>query len=401
MKNKIIYKRYMILNFILVLLLIIVFSLFNFREYNSYVKNYNDKINMILTNIKEHYHEVKEVDIIKTINKKAKVNDELFYKYGFNNDSMIEENNHLFWKYLVLEVSFLTLILIVIIIIFFKYNKSQENKIDQIIKYLEELNKGNYSFKIDSMSEDELSILKDRIGKITIKLREMAEESNKDKISLKNSLEDISHQLKTPLTSLLIIVDDLLENSNMDINIRNNFLLDMKREINKISFLVLNILKLSKFDANVIEFSNEEVLLKDIIKEAIKNLSSLCDLKNITIRFNLKNNSLKVSGDKKWQIEAITNVLKNAIEHSKENGVIDISCSDGRLYKTVEIIDYGKGIDKKDINHIFERFYKGKNSSSESVGIGLALAKEIIKKNNGSITVSSDKKSTKFTIRYY
>ena len=212
-------------------------------------------------------------------------------------------------------------------------------------------------------------------------LKESAENSNKDKINLKKSLEDISHQLKTPLTSILVMLDNIIEDPDMDINIRNDFVRDIKRNVVNINFLVQALLKLSKFDANTVHFIKQENDLKTIIKESIKNVSPLCDLRNINIEYNAKEKS-KIICDAKWQIEAITNIIKNAVDHSKNNSTVTINLSNNNVYSMIEIIDKGEGISKKDISHIFERFYKGENATSDSIGIGLALAKTIIEEDN-------------------
>lgn len=263
-------------------------------------------------------------------------------------------------------------------------------------------------------------------------LKEQAENSKNDKISLKKSLEDISHQLKTPLTSITIMLDNILDNPNMDLKTRNEFIKDIQREIANINFFVQTLLKLSKFDADTITFKDKQEKIRDIVEEAIKNVSTLCDLKNMEIVINSEScefiepstknqlNELVEKGtevkpqqnpqqfksptvicDLKWQVEAITNILKNSVEHSKENSKIYIKYDENNMYSEIVIKDNGIGIDKHDIKHIFERFYKGKNSSKDSVGIGLALAKTIIEKDDGYITVDSEQgKGTTFCIRY-
>ena len=190
------------------------------------------------------------------------------------------------------------------------------------------------------MSEDELSILKNEIYKTTIMLKESAENSNKDKMNLKKSLEDISHQLKTPLTSILVMLDNIIEDPDMDINVRNDFVRDIKRNVVNINFLVQALLKLSKFDANTVHFIKKEYNLRSIVDESIKNVSTLCDLRNINIELNIKNDS-KFMCDSKWQIEAITNILKNAVDHSKNNSTVTINLSNNNVYSMIEIIDKG------------------------------------------------------------
>ena len=231
-------------------------------------------------------------------------------------------------------------------------------------------------------------------------LKEAALNSNKDKLNLKKSLEDISHQLKTPLTSILVLLDNLIDEPDMDSSIRNDFIIDIKRNVININFLVQALLKLSKFDANTVHFIKKENDLEMIAKEAIKNVSTLCDLRNINIKLTTLENA-KVVCDAKWQIEAITNIIKNAIEHSKDNSSIIINIDNNRVYSKIEVIDFGDGISKRDIKHIFERFYKGENATSNSIGIGLALAKTIIEEDKGTIAVESNESNTKFTIKYF
>ena len=245
-----------------------------------------------------------------------------------------------------------------------------------------------------------MSILKNELYKITIKLKEVAENSQKDKTTLKDSLSDISHQIKTPITSILIMLDNILSDENMPEDIKKDFIKDIKREIVNIKFLVESILKLSKIDSNSIKFIKKEVFIKDIINEAVKNVSMLSELKNIKIIVS-GDDSIKTICDLKWQVEAITNILKNCIEHSYENKKIYINYNQNNMYTELKIEDNGTGIDAKDLQHIFERFYKGKNSSSDSIGIGLALSKSIIESNNGYIQVDSKlNKGTTFIIKY-
>ena len=209
----------------------------------------------------------------------------------------------------------------------------------------------------------------------------------------------MSHQLKTPLTSISIMLDNL--DGEINHELKQEFLKDIKREVLKINFLVDNLLKLSKFDANTITFNNKLFYMNDLVLESIKNVSMLAELKNINLisKGNLSNQMI---GDFKWQIEAITNILKNCIEYSYNDSKIEIEHDENKLYSSIIIIkDYGKGMDKDDLKHLFERFYKGKNSSSNSVGIGMSLAKTIIEHNNGYISVSSKvNKGTTFTIKY-
>ena len=402
MKNKIRLKQYIISTFIVSICLFVLFLAFNIYEYKTYTNNFNNKIGAIISVIKDKYPEITDKEIAEIINSDEFETNDFFTKYGIdiNNKSVLIKNDKDYHIFLVINMSFLTITIIILLILYIRYNHKKENDIKDIIKCIEQINKKNYELQIDSISEDELSILKNEIYKTTIMLKESAENSNKDKLNLKKSLEDISHQLKTPLTSILVMLDNIIEDPDMDINIRNDFVRDIKRNVVNINFLVQALLKLSKFDANTVHFIKQENDLKTIIKESIKNVSPLCDLRNINIEFNAKEKS-KIECDAKWQIEAITNIIKNAIDHSKNNSTVTINLSNNNVYSMIEIIDKGEGISKKDISHIFERFYKGENATSDSIGIGLALAKTIIEEDNGSISVESNKIGTKFIIKYF
>ena len=402
MKNKLRLKQYITSTLIVFICLFVMFLILNIYEYKTYTKNFNNKISAIVTLVKDKYPEITDKEIIEIINSNKQSDDSFFLKYGIDidNKAVLLENDKSYHTFLIINMSFLIITITSLCILYFSYNYKRKNDIKDIIKYIEQINRRNYELEIDTISEDELSILKNEIYKTAVMLKEAALNSNKDKLNLKKSLEDISHQLKTPLTSILVLLDNLIDEPDMDSSIRNDFIIDIKRNVININFLVQALLKLSKFDANTVHFIKKENDLEMIVKEAIKNVSTLCDLRNINIKLNTLENA-KVKCDAKWQIEAITNIIKNAIEHSKDNSNIVINIDNNRVYSKIEVIDFGDGISKRDIKHIFERFYKGANATSNSIGIGLALAKTIIEEDKGTIAVESNESNTKFTIKYF
>lgn len=402
MKNKLRLKQYITSTLIVFICLFVMFLILNIYEYKTYTKNFNNKISAIVTLVKDKYPEITDKEIIEIINSNKQSDDSFFLKYGIDidNKAVLLENDKSYHTFLIINMSFLIITIASLCILYFRYNYKRKNDIKDIIKYIEQINRRNYELEIDSISEDELSILKNEVYKTAVMLKEAALNSNKDKLNLKKSLEDISHQLKTPLTSILVLLDNLIDEPDMDSSIRNDFIIDIKRNVININFLVQALLKLSKFDANTVHFIKKENDLEMIVKEAIKNVSTLCDLRNINIKLNTLENA-KVECDAKWQIEAITNIIKNAIEHSKNNSSIIINIDNNRVYSKIEVIDFGDGISKIDIKHIFERFYKGENATSNSIGIGLALAKTIIEEDKGTIAVESNESNTKFTIKYF
>ena len=402
MKNKLRLKQYIISTLIVFICLFVMFLILNIYEYKTYTKNFNNKISAIITLVKDKYPEITDKEIIEIINSNKQSDDSFFLKYGIDidNKTVLLENDKSYHTFLIINMSFLIITIASLCILYFRYNYKRKNDIKDIIKCIEQINRRNYELEIDTISEDELSILKNEIYKTAVMLKEAALNSNKDKLNLKKSLEDISHQLKTPLTSILVLLDNLIDEPDMDSSIRNDFIIDIKRNVININFLVQALLKLSKFDANTVHFIKKENDLEMIVKEAVKNVSTLCDLRNINIKLNTLENA-KVVCDAKWQIEAITNIIKNAIEHSKDNSSIVINIDNNRVYSKIEVIDFGDGISKRDIKHIFERFYKGENATSNSIGIGLALAKTIIEEDTGTIAVESNESNTKFTIKYF
>ena len=395
MKNKTI-KKYILSLIILLIFNVSLIFILNRYEYKMYAKNYNNKINTIISSIKDKYPDIEESDIIEIINSEQDSED-ILSKYGINSIILNDKVNN--------KIRIISLIIIItfdslIILIFYLYDKNKSKKIKEITKMISKINNRQFDIDINDFNEGELSILKNEISKTTIMLRQVADNSINDKLNLKDSLGDISHQLKTPLTSITIMIDNILDNPDMDEKTRKKFLINIKREILNINFLVMSLLKLSKFDANVVKFNKESVYLKDIINESIKNVSMIKELKNITIKVSGDDN-IKLLCDFKWQIESITNILKNSIEHTSEYGTVEVNYSENKLYTRILIKDNGKGIDSDDLPHIFDRFYKGKNGSNDSFGIGLSLSKTIIEKEGGSITVKSTPNiGTIFTIKY-
>ena len=403
LENKVHLKKFLLMSLIPIIVFLIIGNIFFFYQYQSYIQNYNSKIAVIVSLVEEEYPNIDRSELISILNSDDKISEDIFSRYGIDvqKESIIIENDRLFSRFIIIyNILFIGLALS-IILLYLKHENDQDKEIKRIVKCIKEINKKNYAINIEDNTEDELSILKNEIYKTTVMLKEMAESSKDDKLRLKDSLSDISHQLKTPLTSINIMLDNILDNPNMDEDTKEKFIQSIKREVTNISNLATEILKLSKFDANVVRFENKEVLVKDIIKKAISNVEMMAEIKNVEIKVVFHDN-VKLVCDLNWQVEAIINILKNCIEHSSENSFINIEVIDNKIYKEIIIKDSGEGIDKKDLLHIFERFYKGKNSSKDSVGIGLALAKKIIEMNNGSISVNSVKgKGTIFTIRYY
>ena len=402
MKNKNI-KLIIIPLTILMIFTCIVISMQTYSQYKKISVITNEKISEIIEYIIKENPAIDTKKIIQILNSNEyKVEEEELKKYGIN----IEEVNSIIVVQKQMKTNIILNIILIVsfnalyMAIIFIYLKQRDKKINQITQYINEIKNRKYDLDINENSEDELSNLKNELYKITIMLKEESEISRQDKENIKMSVEDISHQLKTPLTSIMIMLDNLKDNPNMDEDTKQRFIFEISKQVDWINWLVISILKLSRLEANVVKFSNNKINVKKFIDEIIDNLEIPIEIKNQKIIIE-GNEDASFIGDYKWQQEAITNIIKNAIEHNKENGKITIKYEENVLFTKITIIDEGQGIAKEDLKHIFERFYKAQNSSDNSVGIGLSLAKNIIEKNNGMINCKSEiGNGTEFIVKY-
>ena len=402
MKNKNI-KLIIIPLTILMIFTCIVISMQTYSQYKKISVITNEKISEIIEYIIKENPSIDTKKIIQILNSnKYKVGEEELKKYGIN----IEEINSIIAvrkqmkTNIILNIILIVLFSVLYMAIIFIYLKQRDKKINQITQYINEIKNRKYDLNINENSEDELSNLKNELYKITIMLKEESEISRQDKENIKMSVEDISHQLKTPLTSIMIMLDNLKDNPNMDEDTKQKFIFEISKQVDWINWLVISILKLSRLEADVVKFSNNKINVKKFIDEIIGNLEIPIEIKNQKISIEGDEDASFI-GDYKWQQEAITNIIKNAIEHNKENGKITIKYEENVLFTKITIIDEGQGIAKEDLKHIFERFYKAQNSSDNSVGIGLSLAKNIIEKNNGMINCKSEiGNGTEFIVKY-
>lgn len=282
--------------------------------------------------------------------------------------------------------------------VFLVYTKKRYQKINELNNYLSLVCSGNYDLNINENTEGELSILKNNLYKVITILQTQKEKLAKDKTSLAESLADISHQIKTPLTSIMMMTDLLKDESNEAK--RAEFLSIIETQLDKMKWLIITLLKLSKLDAGTIELKSEKQSVKDVINESLTPFLIALELKNI--RLENTANDFVFSGDKNWSIEAFGNIIKNCIEHTDNGGTLSITSGSTNIYDSIFISDNGCGISKEDLPHIFERFYYGKNSSKNSIGIGLALAKTIFEKQKAVIKVNSTLGvGTTFEVRFY
>ncbi|OCT15450.1 two-component sensor histidine kinase [Paenibacillus pectinilyticus] len=273
-------------------------------------------------------------------------------------------------------------------------------EIEKLSSYMRQISSGDYSLDVRDNREGEFSILKNTIYKVTVMLSEQRTLLQKDKTHLTDAISDISHQLKTPLTSMMVMAD-LLDDTHLPETKRAEFTRNIRIQLERLEWLVTSLLKLSKIDAGTVHFKNDHVIVVKLIQKALQPVLIPIDIKEQTVTITGDDNVAFV-GDLNWAAEAVINILKNAVEHTDSGGSIAIAFSENPLYTEIVIRDTGKGIPRDEIPFIFKRFYKGKYAGESSIGIGLSMAHSIITKQNGTIDVQSEiHKGTQFRIRIY
>lgn len=349
----------------------------------------------------DHQNKIIYEENIKLIQYVIKTHPELkseLINEWLNNDKVVEDETYLEgieklkeYKTLnyILKINFIIISILFILIfnIFKKQEKRTKTEIKKITEYINRIINNEYYIDFKEYNNNELSILKNDIGKIVIKLIENNENEQKQKLILKDFLSNVSHQIKTPLTSLFV-TNDILKSEIKDKNLLK-FIEEEDRQLERINWLIQNLLKMSLLDSNNIDFKKENIEIKDLIDETL----SLTKFENIKLIKKINNYEIII--DKKWTTEAILNILNNAIRHTKDQIIIETG--ETYFYKYIKITDNGNGINEEMIKKIFERFF---SNSKNGVGIGLNISKEIIEKQNGTIEVKSSDVTT-FEIKFY
>ncbi|MEC0167107.1 HAMP domain-containing sensor histidine kinase [Paenibacillus graminis] len=294
-------------------------------------------------------------------------------------------------------VTILSILLIGSSLLFMRW---RYRELEKLSVYLRDISNGNDSLDVRDNQEGELSILKNDIYKVTLMLSEHRLLLHRDKIQLTDAISDISHQLKTPLTSMKVMAD-LLSSPDLPPAKRTEFTHHIRIQLERIDWLVSSLLKLSKMDAKTIQFKKDRIPVISLIQKALEPVMIPMDIKEQTVSI-AGDDDVSFAGDFNWTVEAVINILKNSVEHTHEGGAIAITFSENTLFTEIIIADNGKGIPKEDLPYIFKRFYKGKNAGEGSIGIGLAMAHSIIASQNGVIDVTSESgKGTQFRIKFY
>ncbi len=285
------------------------------------------------------------------------------------------------------------------VLLLVRYQRAVSAQVAELSAYLRSIDAGDYFLDVRDNGEGSFSLLKNDLYKVTVRLREQAELLQKDKTALSNLISDVSHQIKTPLTSLGVLADLLAEDPpEAD---RRAFVERLRAQLGRIQWLVAALLKLARLDAGTAAFKSEPVDVRRLIERALEPLQIPLEIKKQRLVIH-GGEGASFTGDLNWSAEALTNVVKNCVEHTPEGGRIEISYGANALYAEIIVSDDGEGIASRDLPNIFNRFYRGENAGENSVGIGLALAKAIFTAQGGDISIRSQPGvGTSFDIRVF
>ena len=388
---------------LIVTILLIIFTIYYIQ------KNYRESLylytNKVISEITKEHPEQEE-KIIEEVFLNNSIEEEniedILSKYGFNEENIdIANDNFKSIDKLIFMFSLIFIIGILGIIgLYTIYIRKQNQKLKKLDDYCKEILKGNYLLDLKEQDESDFSKLKNDIYDMTIMLKEknsLLEKNNKD---IEKLIADISHQLKTPLTSLNLINDILY--TDLPEEKKKEFLDSSQKELEKINWLIKTVLNIAKLDSKTLILDKKNENAYHLCLEVKNNFKAMCEINQVDIEI-ISNKNETINCDKKWTIEAMNNIVKNAIEHGAKT--ITIKLEENTMYTKITIRDNGEGIDKEDLGHIFDRFYKAKNSKENSLGIGLAFCKSIIRNQDGDIRVKSSKKEedswTEFMIKLY
>ncbi len=354
-------------------------------------------------------HPELEKDIIGIITQQATPEEtasgkQILQQYGY--DLNLEKDSHPLLKkiYINFETKTLLFVLLwlipIIALISLEYGKLYK-KVRQISKASEKVIEGNLETPLPESGEGDFDILGHQFNQMSQRLIRSVDREKQDKIFLKETISNISHQLKTPLSSLITFNELMLGEKDMDENTRQDFLEKSKAQLVRMEWLIANLLKLARLEAGAIQFKKDKLDLSQLIDASINILSPRIAQKDINVTVD-NSSRVYLIGDSDWTSEAVVNIVKNCIEHTGIGGSIKIKLTETSLFSSININDNGCGIDNRDLPHIFERFYRGSsNTNPEGIGIGLSIAKLIVEGQNGTITVKSTlNKGTEFEITF-
>ena len=295
---------------------------------------------------------------------------------------------------------YIIIVCLVIEFISLYFTKKRYNDISELTYKIDKILHNNDYTNFDVNKEGELAVLNSEIYKMTVRLREQTERLENEKNYLKDYLADISHQIRTPMTSINIMISRL---SRQELTFEDRFKMikEISKLLTRIEWLITALLKVAQLESDTVKLKKEKTNVEEVVNKALEPLKIQAEIKNIKMKLKIEKNT-NYKGDYYWSVEAISNILKNCIEHSENGGIIEIISETNPIYTEIIITDEGKGICKEDLPHLFERFYRGNNSGSEGIGIGLYLTKMIVSKQNGVITAKNrENKGAEFNIKFF
>ena len=416
-KNKQAVKSLLVTGVVLVAGVVVYMSWIGWYT-NKYKNMENTYIRCIIENVISQYPDFDMEEVAIILNKSyselessttSEEFDSILRKNGITDNTFyIKDMSDIRNVNIIVSTLIIGVMSVLFIICFYIYLRRRKNAIVQLQDYMDKISRGNYELEINDNSEDELSSLKNSLYKIMVYMKEQADSARIKKVMLAQSVSDISHQLKTPLTSTQVLLDNLNDNPDMDYSTRKKFIYEALNQVNGMSWMIVSMLKLSRIDAGVVEFNNENISINKIIEEAVGNLEVIAEIKNVNIEKNIDNRNedelnksdIYIKGDYNWNREALQNIIKNAIEHSNDKGTVKINITDNDVYTAVYITNRGEKLSDKQQKQIFERYYSEAKYEDNSMGIGLPLAKAVIEKQGGYISVESDDEETVFIVKY-
>lgn len=416
-KNKQAVKSLLLIGVVLVVSVVTYISWISWYTH-KYKNMENTYIRCIMENVINQYPDLDMEEIAIILNKSyselessttSEEFDSILRKNGITDNTFyIKDMSDIRNVNIIVSTSIIGVMSVLFIICFCMYLRRRKKDIFELQDYMDKISRGNYELEINDNSEDELSSLKNSLYKIMVYMKEQADSARIKKVMLAQSVSDISHQLKTPLTSTQVLLDNPNDNPDMDYSTRKKFIYEALNQVNGMSWMIVSMLKLSRIDAGVVEFNNENISINKIIEEAVGNLEVIAEIKNVNIEKNIDNRNedelnksdIYIKGDYNWNREALQNIIKNAIEHSNDKGTVKINITDNDVYTAVYITNRGEKLSDKQQKQIFERYYSEAKYEDNSMGIGLPLAKAVIEKQGGYISVESDDEETVFIVKY-
>ncbi len=324
-------------------------------------------------------------------------------KYSYDEKLSIDKNSSLqkdfknAYTKIYLIFAFFTIVFLAFIVL--TYSKIF-NKIRKLSVNAEAVIEGKYSLVDGDMEEGDIGHLTYQLNTMSERLSDTVQALRNEKLFLKKLITDISHQLKTPLASLIMFNDILENDKTLTEYEQSRFLAESKNQLDRMEWLIKNMMKMARLEAGVVDFDKKDALISDTIQRSIAGLKLVASEKNIVINTS-GSDKVTVMHDINWTTEAFSNIIKNSIEHCINSSEININWEENNVFVQIVISDNGAGISKEELPKIFDRFYKGSNSSSPTnIGIGLYITKTIIEGQGGSIyAYSKEGQGAKFIVR--